>query len=166
MARYRRSARRDGAVAVEFAIVLVLVLIPMILGVWEVGRLVEAQQTLSNAAREGGRQASTGQRSAAQVQDAVVQYLARFGYSATAADVTLANLTDGSRSDPRAGTLPGQALQMDHFRITVDLPMDRAKLVTASLRYFQGSKLRGQAEWYSMNDIPLVVTPTIPPKPS
>ena len=49
-----------GAVAVELALTLFLVIVPMLLGIWEIGCLLNAQQTLVEAVREGGRQASTG----------------------------------------------------------------------------------------------------------
>ena len=40
----------------------------LMLGTWEVGRMVEVSQILNNAVREGGRSASTGQYTNSQVQ--------------------------------------------------------------------------------------------------
>lgn len=54
------SIRRSGAAAVEMAVVMNLVLVPLLLGVWEVGRLVHVQQVLVNATREGSRIAGQG----------------------------------------------------------------------------------------------------------
>ncbi len=54
------SRRRCGAAAVEMAVVMNLVLVPLMLGVWEVGRLVHVQQVVVNATREGARLASQG----------------------------------------------------------------------------------------------------------
>ena len=45
--------------AVEFAMILPVIL-TLLLGIWEVGRMIEIQQILYNAAREGGRQAAYG----------------------------------------------------------------------------------------------------------
>ena len=56
--RANRRFRR-GVAAVEAALLLPLALLLM-LGTWEVGRMVEVSQILNNAAREGGRSASTG----------------------------------------------------------------------------------------------------------
>src|SRR5690348_15164963 len=54
----RRS--RDGIAAVEFAVVLPLLFL-LLMGAWEVGRLVQVHSILSNAAREGARIAAQGQ---------------------------------------------------------------------------------------------------------
>lgn len=52
--RRRTNVRRRGVAAVEAAVLLPLALMLM-LGTWEVGRMVEVGQILNNAAREGGR---------------------------------------------------------------------------------------------------------------
>jgi ABC-2 type transport system ATP-binding protein len=51
--RFRTSARR-GVAVVELAVLLPFLLV-VLLGIWEVGRLIEVQQILNNAAREGAR---------------------------------------------------------------------------------------------------------------
>jgi Flp pilus assembly protein TadG len=53
----RRSlqSRRRGVAAIELAFVTMLLVIPLLIGIWEVGRLVQVQQIVSNAAREGAR---------------------------------------------------------------------------------------------------------------
>jgi Flp pilus assembly protein TadG len=61
---------RRGTACVEFAVVLPMLLI-FILGILEIGRYVEVYQILEAAAREGARQASTGQMTNAQVISAV-----------------------------------------------------------------------------------------------
>jgi Flp pilus assembly protein TadG len=54
----RRQERRHGIAVVEVAVVLPL-LVALLLGVWEVGRLIMLQNILDNAAREGARIAAT-----------------------------------------------------------------------------------------------------------
>lgn len=54
MRRSPKSARR-GVAAIELAFVFMLFVIPMMFGIWEVGRLVQVQQIVSNATREGAR---------------------------------------------------------------------------------------------------------------
>jgi Flp pilus assembly protein TadG len=47
--------RRRGVAAVEMAFVTLMLVIPLLIGIWEVGRLVQVQQIVSNSAREGAR---------------------------------------------------------------------------------------------------------------
>jgi Flp pilus assembly protein TadG len=61
MSRPHRSAGRDrGAVAVEFALLLPLLLL-LVFGVIDFGRALNAQVTITQAAREGARLAALGQ---------------------------------------------------------------------------------------------------------
>jgi Flp pilus assembly protein TadG len=55
-----RSARDRGAAAVEFALVFPLLLL-IVFGIIDFGRLLNAQITLTQAAREGARLAAVGQ---------------------------------------------------------------------------------------------------------
>ncbi|HEV3262421.1 MAG TPA: TadE/TadG family type IV pilus assembly protein, partial [Gemmataceae bacterium] len=71
-------ATRRGIAAIEFVIVLPLITI-LLLGLWEGGRLIEIKQIMSNAAREGARQAASGQANTAQVQATVTNYLQAAG---------------------------------------------------------------------------------------
>ncbi len=54
-----RTARR-GVAAVELALVTLFFVLPMLIGIWEIGRLVQVQQIVSNATREGARIAAQG----------------------------------------------------------------------------------------------------------
>src|SRR5438105_13470314 len=69
---------RRGTASVEFAACL-LVLLPLLLGLWEVGRLVEVQQLVAHSAREGGRAAAAGQKTVAQIKQDVADHLADGG---------------------------------------------------------------------------------------
>ena len=55
--RPRPDCRR-GVAAVETAVVLTFVLVPLMIGIWEMGRLVQVQQIVANSAREGARLAA------------------------------------------------------------------------------------------------------------
>ncbi len=83
--------RRRGVAAVEFAVVS-LFLVPLLIGLWEVGRLVEVQQYLNNAAREAGRQASTHDQTVTGVQNTIINYCAMNGVTVYASDITFTNL--------------------------------------------------------------------------
>jgi Flp pilus assembly protein TadG len=147
------SKRRRGTAAVEFA-ALAPVLALFLLGAWEVGRLVQVNQLLSNAVREGGRQASTGQKSAAQVQQVVVEYLQQNGLpSVTAANVTVTNVTSGA--DPTASN------QLDGFVITVSVPFNSVRWVVLN-QVTTVQTVDSSAYWVSMRDIPVTVDTAIP----
>lgn len=51
------GARRRGVAAVEFAVVLPLLLM-LLVGIWELGRIIQVQIDLNNAARDGARLAA------------------------------------------------------------------------------------------------------------
>jgi Flp pilus assembly protein TadG len=147
------SKRRRGSAAVEFA-TLAPVLVLFLLGAWEVGRLVQVSQLLSNAVREGGRQASTGQKSAAQVQAIVVEYLQQNGLpNVTAANVTVTNLSSGA--DPTA------ANQLDGFEISVSVPFNSVRWVVLN-QVTSVQTIDSSAYWVSMRDIPVTVNTAIP----
>jgi len=141
--------------AVELALLLPLLLV-LIMGVWELGRMVEVQQLLTNACREGGRQASTGNKTIDQVKGDVVNYLQRNGIpSVSKNDVTVENLTSSSRAEPK------DAEQLDRFRIAVSIPVDSIRWILLP-RISSTKTLAVSVDWYSMKDIPIAVSETIP----
>jgi Flp pilus assembly protein TadG len=157
-----RPERRAGAAAVEFAFTAPLLLV-LLIGLWEVGRMVEAQQVLDNAAREGARQGSTGQRSLTEVQNTVTNYLSAAGFSTTGVSVTVTNVTQNTtNADPRNYN------HLDHFRINVTLPFNNVRWIL--LNRFSPSPssgfasisspatLQAESDWYSMKDEQLTVS--------
>jgi Flp pilus assembly protein TadG len=111
---------------------------------------------VANSAREGGRQASAGQKNATQVRQFVVDYLNMNGLSAVKlSNVTLTNLTNSSRSDPST------ANQLDQFRITVTVSYSSIRWSTLA-QITSTSSITASADWYAMKDVPLVVDSTIP----
>jgi hypothetical protein len=58
--RRNTSVRRSGTAAVECGLVLTFLMVPLMIGTWEVGRLVFCQQVIVNACREGARIAAQG----------------------------------------------------------------------------------------------------------
>jgi len=145
---------RGGSACIECAVCL-LFLVPLLLGLWEVGRMVEVEQHLNNAVREGGRQASTGLKNTAGCQQDVVNYLAANGISAKTTDVTITNLTSAGRNDPTT------ANQMDHYRVTVSIPFNNVRWVVLN-QITPVSTLNAQVDFYSMRDVPLNINTTIP----
>ena len=157
--KLRTSARaaRRAAAAVELAFLLQTVLFPVIMAVWELGRLVEVQQVLDNAVREGARQASTGQKTNSQVIAAVQQYITDCGMGSANPTVTVTNLTSGLDVS--------QANQLDHIQITVSVQYNNIRMTTLSDFLSSSTTLQASVDWSSMRDLPLNVSATIPSMP-
>jgi Flp pilus assembly protein TadG len=163
--RSRRSQRR-GAVAVEAAFVLPVALL-FLMGIWEVGRLVQVDQMLYNAAREGARLAAGGSNAgtsvtAAMVQQAVRDYMTSAGLPSAAvsgAQITLTCLATPAWTDPY------NALPLDKFQVTVTIPSGSA---FNSLRWSMltsltnVTSLSATVNWQSLNNSEVVVSTTLP----
>jgi Flp pilus assembly protein TadG len=93
----RSAIARRGGTIVEAALVLNLVLVLM-LGLFDFGRLVLAYQLLNNAAREGARLAvvNTNSMTTSQIQTAVTNYLAGQQLSNLTINVFQANPSTGA----------------------------------------------------------------------
>jgi Flp pilus assembly protein TadG len=127
--------RRRGAAAVEFAVVAPILLI-MIFGMIDFGRMIMVQQLLNDAAREGARTAVVGGSSAADVAAGVAAMLDATSIRSTAVtiDVTPSNLAGAQR-----GQLVVVQLSVP-FRDVCWLPTpravgDRTLRATATMRH-------------------------------
>lgn len=85
--RRRRKRGRKGAAVVEFAVVSP-VLILLLLGIFESGRMVMVQQSLTTAAREGARAAIVEGTSTSAAIAVVESFLAGAGVSRSTVTVT------------------------------------------------------------------------------
>jgi Flp pilus assembly protein TadG len=101
-----KTQRRQGAAAVELAILLPAVLVPLVFGIWEVGRLVQIQQIVANAAREGGRQASTGKYTETDIRDDIMDYLTNAGLSTSGVQITVTVTDVSTTANPPPPALP------------------------------------------------------------
>lgn len=160
-----RQGRR-GVVAVEAALVLPILILLMI-GTWEVGRMVQVTRTLNDAAREGARLAAGGSNNGtsatvSMVQQAVRDYLTSGGFPSDAvsgATIQLTNLSANSWTDP------GDALPLDAFSLTVTIPSGTPfnSLRWVLLSSITGiSQLSSQVQWCSANDAEVVVNSQLP----
>jgi Flp pilus assembly protein TadG len=166
MRRVSRFQNRRGAVAVEAAMTLPL-LLTLMLGVWEVGRMIQVQQILVNAAREGARLAGGGYVNGTPVTSAMVQqasrdYMTAAGLPAAAISGSAVNLVcqaSPTWSDPSA------ALPLDKFQVTVSIPSGTA---FNSLRWnllnkiTTLSQISATVNWQSLNNTQVVVTTSLP----
>jgi Flp pilus assembly protein TadG len=92
--RYRRAAA-----AVEFAIVAPVFFL-LVLGMIEYGRMVMVQQVITNASREGARQAVLDGATTAEVQTVVTDYLASGSITGATVTVTPNPPTNAEFGDP------------------------------------------------------------------
>ena len=93
-----RPARR-GAAVVEFAVVSP-VLILLLLGMIECGRMIMVQQTITTAAREGARTASIEGNSSDTAKTAVESFLTGAGVRGAKTTVTPSNTASLSHGQP------------------------------------------------------------------
>jgi Flp pilus assembly protein TadG len=169
LSRYYHRRRR-GAAAVELAFVSP-VLVVLLLGLWEVGRMIHLQQVLSNSAREGARVAAQGltinstgsptqihvSTGDPNVKTTIVNYLRQAGLDVTDSEVTVTfAFLDGDTGK----TQPYQAAKGQQFRVTVTVPM--AKLRWTTVGTFNPASMTAAVTWVSLIDDPFTLDPTIP----
>jgi Flp pilus assembly protein TadG len=150
----RKPDERRGTAAVEFVVVLPF-LVPLLIGLWEVGRLVEVEQVLANACRDGGRQIATGNVSISTAQTEMVNVLARNGITANTSQINITNVTNASRNDPTTCN------QLDQWHIQIQIPFNSVRWILLN-QVTNVTTLTGQSDWFSMKDIPITVNTTIP----
>ncbi len=76
---------RQGIAIAEFALILPLLLVPLLAGAWDVSKMIDINQVLTRAAREGVVMASRGNDPSSRVQE----YIEAVGLSATNLTVTV-----------------------------------------------------------------------------
>jgi len=177
--RSHRPARR-GVAAIEFALVTMFFVIPLLIGVWEVGRLVQVQQIVSNAAREGARLAAQAYTirtdgTATQiyrdssggtpnVRDHVYQYLYAAGLTTiqnTTADLDVTFTFLGPRSDGAPATEPYQGQKGQPFQVTVTIK-DWSKVRWVNLGLVNPTSVTATVNWQMLMDDPFTVNTNLP----
>jgi len=174
---------------VEFALAFPLILFIMI-GLWEVGRIVEVNQVMWNSAREAARDASLGQDNLLTVANNLLTYLQSaepkaFGQghqtsmvNPTTVGITLpANTTGYTCWDTTANrelftvtftdqttttnTDPTQMAQLDLYQIGVQVPYSSIGW-TATPLITGMSRINVAVTWASMVDSPFAIAPYLP----
>jgi Flp pilus assembly protein TadG len=162
---YRHLLRRRGLACVELALLLPFLLI-MLLGIWEVGRLINVNQILSNAAREGARLAATGKHTSGQVTAEVQYYLYQAmrgqGMSDAAATQVKNDAIIAVVDLDNVGIDPTNASKLDRLHVTVTIPFNDVHWVALYLITNPASTLFGEATWVSTRDQPYPTTVTAP----
>ncbi|MFO0879257.1 MAG: TadE/TadG family type IV pilus assembly protein [Gemmataceae bacterium] len=162
-------ARRSGVAALEFGLVMPL-LVMLLLGLWEMGRAIQVFQTVSNAAREGARQASTAKYTREQVRQSVFEFLQRAGVplsdtlpsssvtlSNTNAVIIVENLTTGGEVF--------EATQLDRIQVTVEVPVRNYRWVLANTFLNSTSAVKSVVGFLCTRDVPIAITVDIPMQP-
>jgi Flp pilus assembly protein TadG len=156
---------RRGVAAVEAAVCLPLIILLM-MGMWEVGRIAQMSRILKDAAREGARVAAGGTNNGAvvtvaNVQTAVQNYLASSGMPSAAANGAVVSVTNLSGD---SWTNPGNAQPLDQFSVTVTIPAGAAfnSLLFLSTSISGVTQLQEKVDWLSANDSLVTVNTTLP----
>ncbi len=170
----RRSHTRKGVAAAEVAVITAFLLVPLMIGVWEVGRLVQVTQIVSNSARAGARLAAQGTTitasgsttqvvvsgTAPDVTDTVYQYLIGAGLTRLqASDVTVTFTFLPPNSN--GATQPYQGLKGQPFTVQVTVPWNKVQWV--NLGIINPTTVSYTVYWQMMVDDTFTVNATLPP---
>jgi Flp pilus assembly protein TadG len=154
MRQVHSKPNRRGTACVEFAVVLPMLLI-FILGILEIGRFVEVYQIVEAAAREGARQASTGQMTNSQVVSAVTGCVKAAGLPTNHLTVTVSDLTN-------PGMDVSQATILDNLQVTVTLPYSSVAWSPTSYYTNSNTQISTTVYWISANPQSYPSTVTAP----
>jgi Flp pilus assembly protein TadG len=173
--RQKVSGGRRAVAAVEFALTATFVLVPLMVEIWEVGRLVQVHQLVSNSAREGARRAAqaytinssgsptqvTVSSGTTTVTDAVYNYLYAAGLTnLSKSDVQVSFQFLAPRSDGAAATEPYQGEKGQPFSVTVTVPWNKVRWV--NLGVINPTSLTFTVDWRMLVDDKFALDPTLP----
>ena len=161
---YRDRHPRASA-SVEFALLLPI-FVTMLVGIWEVARLVQLQEILTSAAREGGRQAATGTAADTAVQTAVYNHLNTEGIQVTdAGGSPLTGVVVTVTNNTEAGVDAANAAKLDSLTVSVTIPFSLVQWSTLNRFVTSNSTISASAVWYSMNNAAFTVDQSVPTAP-
>ena len=168
--------RRRGVAALEFAAVLPLLLL-LLLGIWELGRIIHVQISLNNAARDGARLgaqanivATTGaytqikfSTGSPNVNDTIRAYLTATGitnHTGLVIEFQFVEPATGGASTASTTADPYLGVKNQRFRVRISLPYDNVRWTTLSL--LNPTTLTAEAYWQCLVDDPFSVNTTLP----
>ena len=188
--RKSTGRKRGGAALAEFVLVLKFIMVPLMIGLWEMGRVVQVQQIVANSAREGSRMAAqantinqTGTPTqikaqvwpnptqAPNVKAAVMQYLSGAGLNRlnyADVDVTFAFL-DSPTGAVVGATEPFQGVKGQLFSVTVVIEDKAAnnfalskKCLWTALGFVKPTSVSFTAQWQMLVDDTFSINATMP----
>lgn len=133
--RDKRNSRHRGVAAVEFAIVAPMLVI-LAFGIIEVGRLLVVQQLLTNASREGARQAVVHTATGTNVESIVTDYLRNGSVSEATVTVVPTDLNTLGFGEP--------------VTVSVSVPFDRISWLPSPF-FFGGRTLSAETTMRAEN---------------
>jgi Flp pilus assembly protein TadG len=172
-----RERRRSGVAAVEFAIVLPFLLL-LLLGLWEVGRIIYVQSNLHSAARDAARLAAQANiinlngsptqikfdTGTPNIRDTVRVYLAACGITdMTGVQIQLqfVESADGTSTPPSSTTAdPSSGVKNQRFRVRISVPYNNVRWTTLTL--LNPETLTAEAYWQCLVDDPFTMNTTMP----
>jgi Flp pilus assembly protein TadG len=146
---------RAGTALVEFAVVLPI-LVGLFLGMCEVGSALNARIVLQDAVAFGGRLASIGESTNAQVKQSVLTSLTVAGVPTANAVVTVSDLT-------HPGTDAHDATTLDKLQLVVTIPYKDVKWGVSGFIVHDSSLLTAKATFYSARVNPYPTNISTPP---
>jgi Flp pilus assembly protein TadG len=167
----RRTPVRRGVAAAEVALITAVFMVPMVIGIWEIGRLIQVQQIVSNSAREGARLAAQGytlnnagvptqvtvSSGAYNVNDFVYQYL--YGAGLTNLAKTDVTVTFQFLAPP-AVTEPYEGIKGQPFAVSVRIPWDKVRWI--NLGIINPTEVKFRVTWQMLNDDKFTVDDSLP----
>jgi len=171
----RHSPARKGVAAVEVAAITAFLLVPLMIGIWEVGRMVQVQQIVSESARQGARLAAQGftinssgsttqvtvNSGAPDVYDTVYQYLMAAGL--TQLQKSDVNVSFQFITPTSSGTYPsdpylGQKGELFSVTVTVNW----APVRWVNLGIVNPSTITYTVYWQMLVDDPFTINDQLP----
>ncbi len=170
-----KKLRKSGVAACELAFVTVVFVVPMIIAIWEVGRLIHVKQLVANSAREGARLAAQGytilsngtqvqintSTGTPNVQQTVYEYLLGAGLSQLQlTDVTVTFTFTSPTSTGTYPTQPYQGQKGESFTVYVSIPWSKVRWT--SLGLIQPADVHYTATWMMLVDDTFTINPALP----
>jgi Flp pilus assembly protein TadG len=167
---------RRGVAAVEFAFVLPI-LLTLLVGIWELGRIINVEIILNNAARDGARlgaQANIVQTTGnytqikyntgtPNIQGAIQAYLQGAGITNLSGLVIQFQFTTagtGGTMNTSTTADPYTGIKNQQFQVFISIPYDNVRWTTLGL--INPTTLSAQAQWACLVDDPFTVNTTLP----
>jgi Flp pilus assembly protein TadG len=171
-----KPLRKSGVAAIELGFVTVLFVVPLIIGIWEVGRLIHVKQIVANSAREGARLAAQGytiltngtqveinvSTGTPNVAQTVYDYLLGAGLSQLATtDVTVTFTFTSPTSTGTYPTQPYQGQKGESFTVYVSIPWSKVKWSNVGL--INPSTVQYTVTWMMLVDNTFTINQSLPP---
>lgn len=167
-----RFSERRGVAAVEFAFVLPFLLL-LLIGIWELGRIIHVQIILNNAARDAARLAAqanivstTGAYTQIKydvgtpnVKETVNGYLQAAGITNLSGVVIQMEFMEGAGTGNTSAN-PYTGVKNQRFRIRVSIPYANVRWTTLTL--INPTTLTAEAYWQCLVDDPFTLDTTLP----